>query len=89
MCNLSEEEFKLLESKITRYGNLDRLISSPRHDTYVSCRFMITRDSDYSKILFADYDNPRKEVHILLILKKKLLITLKIVFHLQSIMLRG
>lgn len=60
VCNLSEEEFKLLESKITRYGNLDRLISSPRHDTYVSCRFMITRDSDYSKILFADYDNPRK-----------------------------
>lgn len=60
VCNLSEEEFKLLESKITRYGNLDRLISSPRHDTYVSCKFMITRDSDYSKILFADYDNPRK-----------------------------
>lgn len=59
VCNLSEEEFKLLESEITRYGNLDRL-QSGRHDTYVSCRFMITRDSDHSKILFADYDNPGK-----------------------------
>ncbi len=60
VCNLSEEEFKLLESEITRYGNLNRLISSPRNDTYVSCRFMITRDSDHSKILFADYDKPNK-----------------------------
>lgn len=60
VCNLSEEEFKLLESEITRYGSLDRLISSHRHDTYVSCRFMITRDSDHSKVLFADYDNHKK-----------------------------
>lgn len=57
VCNLSEEEFKLLESEITRYGNLDRLMSSD----YIPCRFMITRDSNDSKILFADYDNLEKK----------------------------
>lgn len=61
VCNLNEEEFKLLENEIIRYGNLDRLMSIPScRNSYVSCRFMITRDDDDSKILFADYDNPKK-----------------------------
>lgn len=60
VCNLNEEEFKLLENEIIRYGSLDRLMSGPRRDHYFPYRFMITRDSDNSKILFADYDNLKK-----------------------------
>lgn len=61
VCNLNKEEFKFLENEIIRYGNLDRLMSIPNcKDYYDSCRFMITRGSDDSKFLFADYDNPKK-----------------------------
>lgn len=61
VCNLNEEEFKLLENEIKRYGSLDRLTSARScRNSYVPCRFMITRGSDDSEILFADYDNPKK-----------------------------
>lgn len=61
VANLNEQEFELLEHEIKVHGNLNRLLVGPRYGSYSSCRYMITRSSDHSKILFNDYDNPEKK----------------------------
>lgn len=61
VANLNEQEFELLEHEIKVYGNLNRLLVGPRYGSYSSCRYMITRNSDHSKILFNDYDNPERK----------------------------
>lgn len=60
VCNVTKEEFKIMENELKRSGYLGERLADSRFHEYNSCRFMITRDSDVNKILFADYNNHDK-----------------------------
>lgn len=60
VCNVCEDEFKKMEDELKHCGILDERMANPKFHEYDSCRWMITRDTDITKILFADYNNPKQ-----------------------------
>ena len=60
VCNVTEEEFSAMKKDLDNRGYLSERLVNPEFHNYYPCRWMITRSDDKNKILFADYDNPKK-----------------------------